>query len=263
MKVLSLGLPKTGTASLAEAYRILGYQDVHHGMPAVFQSPSDFEVLRRAAGATFPNLPTYTGRPFTRAEWDDVFGPCEVVTDVAAFFAPQLVDVYPEAKVVLCERPRGDVEAWFRSVSTVFDMTFGLVPTFFIEFVEPLVGSSAGPASRAYIKGFFQARDGAEVRANARRRYREHYETLRRIVPKERLLEFELEDGWGPLCAFLGKDVPDVPFPRVNEAAEFKAMWSKWIWMHWASFKRRYGPFIGCAAAVGVAAWAAKGSGLL
>jgi len=110
--------------------------------------------------------------------------------------------------------------------------------------------------------GFFQARNGAEVRANARRRYREHYETLRRIVPKERLLEFKLEDGWGPLCNFLGEEVPDVPFPRVNEAAEFKAMKSKWIRMHLASFQRRYGLFIVGVVVVGLSAWAITALGL-
>jgi hypothetical protein len=38
-------------------------------------------------------------------------------------------------------------------------------------------------------------------------------------VPKERLLEYELGSGWDPLCAFLGKEVPDVLFPRANESA--------------------------------------------
>ena len=40
---------------------------------------------------------------------------------------------------------------------------------------------------------------------------------VKRVTPKDRLLTFRLEQGWGPLCEFLGKPVPDVPFPRVNE----------------------------------------------
>ena len=39
------------------------------------------------------------------------------------------------------------------------------------------------------------------------------------MVPKERLLEMDLQDGWEPLCKFLGKPIPDEPFPRSNEAA--------------------------------------------
>jgi len=80
--------------------------------------------------------------------------------------------------------------------------------------------------------------------ANARERYREHNETIRRMMPPERLLEFKLADGWGPSCEFLGKEVPDVPFPRVNEAAEFQEMKGKMLALHWASFKRINGSWI-------------------
>ena len=46
---------------------------------------------------------------------------------------------------------------------------------------------------------------------------------MRAAVPADRLLVFRATDGWGPLCAFLGKPVPDVPYPHVNDNAEFKA----------------------------------------
>lgn len=39
---------------------------------------------------------------------------------------------------------------------------------------------------------------------------------IRGLVPSERLLEWEVGDGWEPLCKFLGKPVPDVPFPHAN-----------------------------------------------
>lgn len=42
---------------------------------------------------------------------------------------------------------------------------------------------------------------------------------IRGLVPKERLLEWTVEDGWEPLCEFLGKPVPDEPFPHTNTAA--------------------------------------------
>lgn len=38
------------------------------------------------------------------------------------------------------------------------------------------------------------------------------------LVPKERLLVMDIEDGWEPLCRFLDKEIPDESFPRVNEA---------------------------------------------
>jgi len=60
--------------------------------------------------------------------------------------------------------------------------------------------------------------------------YREHYAMIRRIMPKERLLEFELKDGWEPLCRFLGKDIPDVPFPRVNDTEHMKEHMRLVVW---------------------------------
>ena len=47
---------------------------------------------------------------------------------------------------------------------------------------------------------------------------------MRRIVPKERLLESDITDGWEPLCTFLNKPMPDIPFPRVNDADARKEM---------------------------------------
>lgn len=37
----------------------------------------------------------------------------------------------------------------------------------------------------------------------------------------------DLAEGWEPLCKFLGKPIPDEPFPRVNdaEAATKAAPW--------------------------------------
>lgn len=41
---------------------------------------------------------------------------------------------------------------------------------------------------------------------------------IRGLVPPERLLEWDISDGWEPLCKFLGKPVPDIPFPHANAA---------------------------------------------
>ena len=66
-------------------------------------------------------------------------------------------------------------------------------------------------------KGFYRAGNTKELQQNAKMIYQEHYELVRRVCPKERLLEFDLKEGWDPLCAFLGKEKPEVPFPRLNE----------------------------------------------
>jgi hypothetical protein len=43
-------------------------------------------------------------------------------------------------------------------------------------------------------------------------------EYVKRVVPAERLWYYDIKDGWGPLCKILECDVPDVPFPHVNDA---------------------------------------------
>lgn len=58
--------------------------------------------------------------------------------------------------------------------------------------------------------------------AKAKMRFAEHYEHIREIVPKEKLLEMELGDGWEPLCKFLDVPVPDLPYPRSNDSEVFQ-----------------------------------------
>lgn len=52
--------------------------------------------------------------------------------------------------------------------------------------------------------------------------HEQHSTVIRHLVPQERLLEWHVEDGWDPLCEFLGKPVPDSAFPRANDKMGFK-----------------------------------------
>lgn len=76
--------------------------------------------------------------------------------------------------------------------------------------------------TRLMVRGWFKAESQQQLEENARQTYREHYDNVRKWTPKERLLDFQLEDGWEPLCEFLGVDVPDDPFPRINDADELQ-----------------------------------------
>lgn len=71
------------------------------------------------------------------------------------------------------------------------------------------------------------ARNLDEARGNARDMYREYYAEIRRIAPKERLLEYKLGSGWEPLCDFLGKEVPDEEFPHANESQSLVVMFEE------------------------------------
>lgn len=52
--------------------------------------------------------------------------------------------------------------------------------------------------------------------------YKRHNAEVRERIPGERLLVYEVAQGWGPLCAFLGVDVPDAAMPKVNSSGEFR-----------------------------------------
>ena len=51
--------------------------------------------------------------------------------------------------------------------------------------------------------------------------FQKHHEEVRRLVPPENLLEFRVQDGWEPLCKFLGVPVPEGEFPRLNDSSTF------------------------------------------
>jgi len=51
--------------------------------------------------------------------------------------------------------------------------------------------------------------------------YNEHIVKVKKTIPHDRLLIYNVHEGWVPLCEFLNVDVPDnIPFPHVNDTAE-------------------------------------------
>jgi hypothetical protein len=52
--------------------------------------------------------------------------------------------------------------------------------------------------------------------------FQQHIAQVQQQVPPERLLVYQVQEGWAPLCAFLEVPIPDQPFPRVNDTESFK-----------------------------------------
>lgn len=52
--------------------------------------------------------------------------------------------------------------------------------------------------------------------------YRRRTEEMREALPVDRLLVFDVAEGWEPLCTCLGVEVPDEPFPHHNLRADFR-----------------------------------------
>ena len=64
--------------------------------------------------------------------------------------------------------------------------------------------------------------DRFEDRAHAIRVFERHSEEVKKTIPAERLLIYEVGSGWEPICNFLGLDVPQEDFPHVNSRDEFR-----------------------------------------
>lgn len=111
LRVLSVGLPRTGSKSMLRALEILGYRNVHH-LGQIWWKPREWAFLDRAADASFPSLSTHTP-DLNPVDWDDMLGQNEAITDAAGIFGPQLIEAYPDAKCVMVMR---DFDAWARSV---------------------------------------------------------------------------------------------------------------------------------------------------
>lgn len=160
------------------------------------------------------------GKPFARADWDQLLGSYSAVADVPSIaFAEDLIEAYPEAKVILVER---DIESWYKSFDNAVIWDSHSWPMYLGAKLDPYFLRPITETHQRWITGWWNVHSKKEMQEKSRAKFRDHYAQVRLITPKERLLNYQLGSGWGPLCEFLGKPIPDVPFPRVNEANVFK-----------------------------------------
>ncbi|KAH7028127.1 uncharacterized protein B0I36DRAFT_293064 [Microdochium trichocladiopsis] len=221
MRVLSLGFSRTATSSMKAALEILLGAPCYHAFE-LYDHVDHCATWNAALDAKFspPDQQQGSGGKLftTQAQWDTVLAGYAAVTDVPAIcFADELLAAYPDAKVVLVQR---DTEKWFRSFDDnvsrhLYDFASNLVARLDRWYLGPPVS-----VHHRWARGWMGAGSWNEMRVVSRGFYERHYEHVREITPRSRLLEYELGSGWGPLCEFLGvEEVPDVEFPRVNESA--------------------------------------------
>jgi sulfotransferase family protein len=188
LDIIGAGLGRTGTASLKVALEQLGVGTCYH-MGEVLQDPSHIDGwLKAAAGAP---------------QWDDLLGPYSATVDYpACTFWRELADYYPNAKVLLSTR---DADSWFESTNAT------IMSPAFNDFIA---GSPFGQLAKQTIWDTLENRMGDRDFMVSYFNRRE--DEIRAAIPADRLLVYEVKDGWGPLCDFLGLQVPDEPFPRIN-----------------------------------------------
>jgi len=205
MKVIGVGLGRTGTLSLKVALERLGLAPCYH-MLEVFEHPEHVALWAAAAAGGPP-------------DWEGLFGRYQATTDwPGAAFWRSLAAAYPEAKLLLTVRDPG---RWYESVlHTVYQVSQSELggPA---EAMPPGLRQFRDLVDAVVWQGTFGGRFGD--RDHAIEVFRRHREEVERSVAPERLLVFDVADGWEPLCAFLGAAVPDGPFPHLNDTASFHA----------------------------------------
>jgi len=166
------------------------------------------------------------GKPYGREEFDKVLGSYSAVADIpSACFPDEFIAAYPNAKVVLGVR---DPDKWVASVETSFYTILGWPLWTVFSWMHKGFG-----AERRTLKMALSLWTNGDIynRQKLREGFLKHNQHVREIVPKDNLLEWEAKDGWGPLCQFLGKEIPDEPFPRVNEGSNIANVHAKFFYI--------------------------------
>lgn len=199
--VIGAGFGRTGTLSLKAALERLGFAPCHH-MVEIINQPETAPLWYDAAD----------GKP---TDWQAVLGEYRAVVDwPGCHFWRELAAAFPQAKVLLTER---DPEAWYKSMTqTIF---------------EAMRASARIPAGErrtarggmAYHIVMERTFGGNVDKDHVLSVYKAHNEAVKAALPKDRLLVYDVREGWAPLCEFLGVAVPDEDFPRSNSTEEFRA----------------------------------------
>lgn len=202
LQVIGAGFGRTGTLSLKKALETLGFDKCYH-MAEVAAHPDHTELWRAAWRGEDP--------------WEGLFdGYAAAVDWPAAAFWPRLMEVYPQAKVILTVR---DAESWYASAQrTIFrSMKDGLQAT------DPVRRERLRMATEIIVDGTFGG--DLDDKPNAIAIYEENVARAQRDVPADRLIVFDPRDGWAPLCSAFDLPLPDEPYPRINTTQEFIERW--------------------------------------
>jgi hypothetical protein len=209
MRLIGAGMPRTGTLTQKEALEMLGFAPCYHWVNIL----ADLDAVQ-----------TWDRALDGVAIWPDVFAGFEATVDwPGGFFWRELVDQYPDAKVLLSVR---DPESWEQSFrETVWSMGHGQSLVHLLSSARATID----PRWRRYValvERMFWSPEGTFAGGHERpeqliEAFVAHNQEVERAVPAERLLVWEVQEGWEPLCAFLGVEVPADPLPRANDRQTF------------------------------------------
>jgi len=200
IKLIGAGFGRTGTTSIKAALEELGFDPCYH-MIEVLTDPSQVAIWQAAI----------SGKP---VDWSTLFADYQATVDwPGCTFYQELLATYPEAKVLLTVR---DPEKWYDSTAkTIYSLprssTMRIVKLFVPHFRRFYAMNE-----QLIWQGTFGGR--FEDRQHAIAIFQAHIEAVKQTVPADKLLVYDVREGWEPLCKFLGVPVPEgKPFPRLND----------------------------------------------
>jgi hypothetical protein len=212
LKVIGTGLSRTGTTTLRKVLEVLGFGPCYNSSE-LFTHPQHiefWEALERGEEVDF----------------DAFFADYGAIIGFPGYiFAQQLLKKYPDAKIILSYR---DAEEWYDDISaTVFQNSSNHVNKQYAEAVkefDPYLSECIirihALQDRILEKGYFEGR--FEDKTYAVERYKQYNEEVKQTFPPEKLLVYQVTEGWEPICDFLGVPVPeDEPFPHLNHKDVF------------------------------------------
>ncbi len=209
MRLIGAGLPRTGTLTQKVAVEMLGLGPCYHWVD-VLADLRRVDQWQRAMDGEGP--------------WNEIFAGFHSTVDwPGGYFYKELIEDYPEAKVLLSVRDPNKWEPSFRE--TIWNMGHG-------ESLLRLLCSARAQVDPqwqdylALVQRMFWGPEGTFAKGHATPReliaeMERHNEEVKRVVPAERLLVWQVSDGWEPLCEFMEVDVPQEPLPHVNDRETF------------------------------------------
>lgn len=200
LRVIGAGFGRTGTHSLQVALERLGFGPCHH-MRELMKHPEQAQTWEAAHRGESIDWPRFLADYRACVDWP------------ACTFYRELMDAFPDAKVLLSVR---DPERWYESAYETIYEIYRVTPAWMRRVARPIgaILRTSKPVWENTFDGRF------EDKAHAIAVFEAHNAEVRRVVPPERLLEYQVSQGWEPLCEFLGVPVPDEPFPRLNDRDE-------------------------------------------
>ncbi|CAL8103919.1 unnamed protein product [Calicophoron daubneyi] len=216
--VMNAGIGKSGTRSIQRALEILYGEPCYHISSAASDHPDHIPKLIEI----FEKMEADSNFEISD---DDVHflikGYKTISENPLCMFYRNILKMYPNIKVILVIR---DTQSWLRCVrASIFPRDSTVVPqTFFDRLAQRFILGKGylelGILSMRCALGFDCPLNDDE---GITKGYKNWNEQVRKTVPAENLLIFNLGEGWRPICQFLNLPVPDCQFPHSNEREQY------------------------------------------